>query len=284
MSGLVRHADPVAFLAAARPLMARDEAAAAAYASWAGALLAQPAPAEHVYLATYARGPALGAALQRRDGPVVLESSDPEAAVAFALDLAEAWPGLPGVVAAPVPCAAFARVWRERTGRAPVLRFRMRHHRLTEVAAVPAVAGTPRVAAPADAGWLVDAQLAFLAEARVPDDPQRVRGIVPGRIERGELWVWDDGGPVAFAGWTAAADDTARIAPVYTDPARRRRGHGSALVAALARALLGAGRRRLFLLTDLANPTSNALYARIGFVPLTELHHVDFVAAAASAG
>ena len=44
--------------------------------------------------------------------------------------------------------------------------------------------------------------------------------------------------------------------------------------------LLAAGKRRLFLTTDIANPTSNAIYARIGFVPETDEVHLDFVAAA----
>jgi len=284
MHGLVRHTDPAAFLAAAAPLLARDEAAAAAYTSWVAGLLAHPAPDERVYLATYARGGAVGAAIQRRDGPVVLESSDPEAAVAFAQDLAADLPRLAGVVAAPRASAAFAQTWQERTGRASTLRFRLRHHRLTAVMAAPSAPGVARIADGADADWLVDAQVAFLAEARVPDNPERMRSVVPRRVERGELWLWDCGGRVALAGWSAGATDSARIAPVYTEPAQRGRGFATALVAALAQALLDTGRRQLFLVTDLANPTSNAIYARIGFRPLTDLHHVDFVAADAASG
>lgn len=60
-------------------------------------------------------------------------------------------------------------------------------------------------------------------------------------------------------------------------------GDAGAIVAAPARALLGSGRRRLFLVTDVANPTSNAIYGRIGFRPLSDIHHVDFVGADAAA-
>ena len=60
-------------------------------------------------------------------------------------------------------------------------------------------------------------------------------------------------------------------------PAARGRGYATALVAALARALLAAGRRRLFLVTDVANPTSNAIYARIGFRPENDIYHFDLV-------
>jgi predicted GNAT family acetyltransferase len=54
-------------------------------------------------------------------------------------------------------------------------------------------------------------------------------------------------------------------------------------VAALARELLAAGKQRLFLTTDVANPTSNAIYARIGFVAENDECHFDFVDASAGA-
>ena len=88
---------------------------------------------------------------------------------------------------------------------------------------------------------------------------------MPSRVARGEFRIWDDGRPVAYAGCNDAAPDFARIAPVYTLPECRGRGYATALVAALARELLGRGKRKLFLTTDVANPTSNAIYARIGF-------------------
>ena len=54
-------------------------------------------------------------------------------------------------------------------------------------------------------------------------------------------------------------------------------GYATALVAELARSLQAAGRRRLFLVTDVANPTSNAIYSRIGFRPGTDIYRFDFV-------
>jgi predicted GNAT family acetyltransferase len=100
---------------------------------------------------------------------------------------------------------------------------------------------------------------------------------MPKRVTRGDFWIWDDGGPAAFAGFNDAAPDFARIAPVYTLPDRRGRGYATALVAAISRELLARGKRRLFLTTDVANPTSNAIYARIGFVAETDEYHFDFV-------
>jgi len=278
MTHVVHHADPAAFLAAAQPVLSRSAESAAAFVAWTRGLKADTAAdGGPVYLATFAHGGSFGAALKRPDGPLVFEDSDPAAAVAFADDLAAQSPQLQGVVGALRGCEAFARAWRERTGRVHALRFHLRHHMLTEVAPVPPVPGTPRTAGSGDCDWLVESQFAFIVEVGMPDNPERILAAIPKRVVHGDIWIWEDGAPVSFAGWTDAGDDTARIAPVYTPPTARRRGYATALVAALARSILDAGKRRVFLLTDVGNPTSNAIYARVGFRPGTDIYHFDFV-------
>ena len=54
-------------------------------------------------------------------------------------------------------------------------------------------------------------------------------------------------------------------AQVYTPPEARGRGFATALVAAVSRGLLAEGRPGCTLFTNLANPTSNAIYERIGY-------------------
>jgi len=153
----------------------------------------------------------------------------------------------------------------------------LRQHALAAVADVPRAPGAPRVAEEPDLPWLIDGQIAFIVEAGIPDSTERIRTWLPKRVTRGDFWIWDDDGPAAFAGFNDAAPDFARIAPVYTLPDRRGRGYATALVAAISRELLARGKRRLFLTTDVANPTSNAIYARIGFVAETDEYHFDFV-------
>jgi predicted GNAT family acetyltransferase len=272
---VVRHSDPDAFIAAAAPMAARGEASASPFAGWAHSMKRTP-PAEddRVYLATYGE---VGAAIQRDDGPLWMGQSDPEAAAAFADDIAPDWPALQGVAGTFAACEAFARRWKARTGRTHLLRAHLRQHALAAVADVPGAPGAPRVAEEPDLPWLVDGQIAFIVEAGIPDSAERIRTWMPKRVTRGDFWIWDDGGPAAFAGFNDAAPDFARIAPVYTLPDRRGRGYATALVAAISRKLLARGKRRLFLTTDVANPTSNAIYARIGFVAETDEYHFDFV-------
>ena len=61
-----------------------------------------------------------------------------------------------------------------------------------------------------------------------------------------------------------------RVAPVYTPPEMRGRGYAGAATAAVSQAALDAGVREVVLYTDLANPTSNALYQRLGYRPVED--------------
>ncbi|MGF7236729.1 MAG: GNAT family N-acetyltransferase [Frankia sp.] len=56
-----------------------------------------------------------------------------------------------------------------------------------------------------------------------------------------------------------------RLAPVYTPPAHRRQGYAAAVTAAVSQAALDAGAREVLPFTDLANPTSNGVYRRLGY-------------------
>jgi predicted GNAT family acetyltransferase len=100
------------------------------------------------------------------------------------------------------------------------------------------------------------------------------------RIGGGRLWLWEDasGTPVSLAGRTAAAAGVSRVAPVYTPAGARRRGYGAAVTAACTADALATDASEVVLFTDLANPTSNAIYQGIGFEPLSDRHVVRFVA------
>lgn len=85
------------------------------------------------------------------------------------------------------------------------------------------------------------------------------------------IWLWEDAGGrvVHLTAARAATFGVARIGPVYTPKECRGRGYAGVAVAAVARQLLDEG-ARVCLFTDLANPVSNALYERLGFVPVTD--------------
>ena len=113
----------------------------------------------------------------------------------------------------------------------------------------------------------------------MPWDPiGDVPRMVEHRISSGGLTLWEDGGrTVAMAGTSTVVAGVARIGPVYTPPARRCHGYGAAVTAAATRAGLAAGADRCMLFTDLANPTSNALYPRLGYRPVGDAVDYAFV-------
>jgi hypothetical protein len=85
---------------------------------------------------------------------------------------------------APAACDAFVRRWTELTGRMPELRVRLRQHMLTAVNDVPLASGHPRVAVAADTPWLIEMQIAFIAE--VGTRPAGTRGRVHAASRRAQ--------------------------------------------------------------------------------------------------
>ena len=102
------------------------------------------------------------------------------------------------------------------------------------------------------------------------------------RLPTGGFLLWeDDGDTVSFAGWGGPTPNGIRVGPVYTPPELRGRGYATALTAELSQRLLDGrlfegGRRFCFLYTDLANPTSNRLYPRIGYRPVHDAVELCF--------
>ena len=96
------------------------------------------------------------------------------------------------------------------------------------------------------------------------------------------ILLWEDAGePVSLAGWGGRTPNGIRVGPVYTPPHLRGRGYATALTAELSQRLLDGrlfegGRRFCFLYTDLANPTSNAIYERIGYRRVAESAEIAF--------
>ncbi|HJR34689.1 MAG TPA: GNAT family N-acetyltransferase [Gemmatimonadales bacterium] len=172
-------------------------------------------------------------------------------------------------VGGPDPAVApFAAGFAAATGRQALLGMRQRIHELRAVIP-PArpVPGRLRPARESEAGiltpWVGD-MLSLIGDSREAADLTRER------IQGGNLFVWEDGDPVSMAGWTGKTPNGVRVNFVYTPDALRGRGYATAAVAALSQHLLDQGNRYCCLYTDLANPTSNAIYHRIGYRPIRD--------------
>jgi GNAT superfamily N-acetyltransferase len=172
---------------------------------------------------------------------------------------------LPGINAAVDAAEAFAAAWQPRTGAAWRVHMRQRLYRLHElVPPSPAPPGAARVPGTADKALLLAWFEAFARE--IGDPAQDLETTVDDRIGYGGLTLWEEeGSPVSVAGLTRQVAGMVRVGPVYTPPELRRRGFASAVTAAASRIALDAGAGEVLLFTDLANPTSNALYQRLGY-------------------
>ncbi|MFI6897076.1 GNAT family N-acetyltransferase [Streptomyces sp. NPDC050256] len=131
----------------------------------------------------------------------------------------------------------------------------------------PAPGGRARAATPADRDLLLRWYAAFSAEIGGPGGSGARHGrAVDERTSEGRLTLWeDDGVPVSMAGISLRIAGTARVAPVYTPPEHRGRGYAAAVTAEVSGAARAAGADEVLLFTDLANPTSNGVYTRIGY-------------------
>jgi predicted GNAT family acetyltransferase len=200
----------------------------------------------------------------------VLLSGLPEQAVAPLVELLAEKPttasGVSGINAPTRTAEAVAAAWQERTGTRPSTHRHQRLYRLgTLTAPHPAPDGEARTAVEADRELLIGWYRAFGEDV---GEPRRanIDRILDDRIAYGGLTLWQvDGAPVAMAGATRPVAGTVGIAPVYTPTHLRGRGYAGAVTAAVSRSALTAGAGDVLLFTDMANPTSNALYQRIGY-------------------
>ncbi|MFJ2955563.1 GNAT family N-acetyltransferase [Streptomyces sp. NPDC087270] len=192
-------------------------------------------------------------------------------------ELAAGWEGpLDGARGDADAVRAFGEAWRERTGAAPRVVREQRLHRLGALTPrSPAPPGRARVAGERDLGLLLRWHQEFARDIGEPM-PGAER-VVADALRFGGRVLWEvDGEPVAMAGMTSPEDGAVRVVAVYTPAALRGRGYAGAVTAAVSRAALDTGARDVVLFTDLANPVSNHVYRRLGYVPVRDQLVVAF--------
>ena len=272
--------DPSAFLEQAGPLLLEDEARHNLMLGLASTLRDHPEryPDFSLWLVEQ-NGEPVGAALRTSPHHLVLARARDDGtieALAQAVD-----DELPGVVGALPEVEQFARAWASRTGVTPQRRVAQGVFALEQVEPLGPVPGAMRMPGSADRPLLLEWFLAFAIEAlpqRHPDEERLAREL-DHRLSSADAGVvlWENDGAVSLAGFGGPTPNGIRIGPVYTPPELRGHGYASALVAELSSSLLTGGRRFCFLYTDLANPTSNKIYERIGYVRVCESAEIEFV-------
>lgn len=208
--------------------------------------------------------------------PVMLSAMPEDAVTALAKELAGVGRVLPGVNAQEQSARAFAAVWQDCTGASSRVYQRMRLFRLGKLDwPDPMPAGAARIATAADRDLLISWFDAFSREAGDFDTNHATA--VDERLSYDGMTFWQVAGrSAALAGVTRTVAGMMRVGPVYTPPELRGRGYAGAATATVSQAALDRGTEEVLLYTDLANPTSNALYQRIGYRPVEDRAVLSF--------
>ncbi|GHB27634.1 MULTISPECIES: GNAT family N-acetyltransferase [Streptomyces] len=211
----------------------------------------------------------------------------PEQADSLAARLAALGQPVPSAGADHGSAGAFAEAWQRHTGVTPELRdVRLRLYRLgTLTPPEPLPAGRGRVLGEQDLEQVIFWCGEF-AKA-VGDDSTIDAATWSGTRfadKRYTLWETPDGTPVSVAGMNPLIGGQIQVDIVYTPAHLRGHGYAGAVTAEVSRAALAAGAKDVVLFADLSNPTSNALYQRLGYRTLTDWAVYDLSGAAPEAG
>jgi predicted GNAT family acetyltransferase len=211
------------------------------------------------------RGELHAASLRTPPWPMLVTEMNESEADALLDAWLDADPSPPGVNGVAASSRAVAARWAARTGHQTRLKMGQAMHVLDEVIDPPRpAAGELRAADPADRALLAGWMRAFIEEVGIPG-AERAEEIVGAQLVRGRLFVWFDERPASLVATSPTVAGVTRVGTVYTPPELRRSGYASSAVAAVSGHALATDAERCALFTDLANPTSNKIYADVGY-------------------
>ncbi|TCN40424.1 FR47-like protein [Kribbella orskensis] len=237
----------------------------------AGTYRIEPDPAYYASVHDGA-GEVIGAAMRTPDRPVYLGALPADLAADVADAYSELVPDLATVAGDRAAVTAFGDRWSELHGTTWTEGKGTRLHKLVSLHQLPAE-GNPRPMTSSDvqraAEWSFDGFGGEEIKSVDLDWAER-------HLEAGTMWFWEvDGVPVSMVGYHRPQYGVCRVGPVYTPPEHRRHGYAGALTVHVTAGILADGNQAC-LYTDLANPTSNKIYAQAGYVPVADFVDLTF--------
>lgn len=226
------------------------------------------------------QGKVVGVAVMTPPKRIILSRIDAniQATIAHLVDhLREIDIQIPGVVGPEAEAQAFSDCWVEGIdGVSASIDKRMRVFEARSVADLPLSPGRLRFARPDDHS-LMAKWIAALSEAvGEPTSFDGAKSRAEKLITDQQLYIWDNSGPVSITGVSRPMKNGATIGVVYTPPEHRKNGYATSSVLLLTKKLLSDGYSFCSLYTDLSNPTSNSIYAKIGYVPVGDALAFNF--------
>jgi predicted GNAT family acetyltransferase len=189
--------------------------------------------------------------------------------------LSREWP-VPAVLADEGAARSFASAWSALTGCPTRDGMRMCIYELRTVSEIAHAEGEFRQATTDDFDRAVEWSRAFNTDVMADTEPDETARIAGEKLQDGTIFFWVDEQPVSMAARARPTPRGETISLVYTPPENRGHGYATALVASLAQKILAEGKQFCSLYSDLANPTSNSIYMKVGFVPVANVIDIHF--------
>ena len=195
----------------------------------------------------------------------------------IARNLAVEAKSMAGITAPKFEAEKFVGIWQDLTGDPVELEVNMQVQQLETTKQVKKAAGKERLATPQDIETLTSWIQEFAQEAlNIRESKADSQRWVAKNLEKNSLFVWKDSKEiVSMAAYGGKTPNGIRIKSVYTPPQHRGKGYATSLVAVMSQILLRQ-HKYCFLFTDSANPTSNNIYRKIGYVPIADINDYSF--------
>ncbi|WP_420643373.1 GNAT family N-acetyltransferase [Candidatus Leptofilum sp.] len=173
---------------------------------------------------------------------------------------------------------SWAKMWERGNNRPPKPGMMQRVFELRQVQPLKLPSGKLRLAAADDFERTVAWIQGFHKDANIQDDLEAVELLARGKIQNGDLFLWENeaGEPVTMAAKARPTRHGITVTLVYTPAELRGRGYATACVATLSQQLLDEGYQFCTLFTDLSNPVSNHIYEKIGYTAVADFHEYFF--------
>lgn len=164
-------------------------------------------------------------------------------------------------------------------GRQPLIDMALIVHRLTTVNKLPLATGKFEMADRNDLDLITEWFMTFEDEKNpaVRRSEEQVLKVTQHKIALGDVFKWTDkGNVVCVAAINRKTKNAGIIGLVYTPEEQRRNGYATSHVKKLSEYILQNGFKYCGLFTDKANPTSNHIYKKIGYKPVTEFIDIGY--------
>jgi len=185
---------------------------------------------------------------------------------------------IPGVISEKSLASKFAEKYTAKNGLKSELYQSQRIYELASINSEIADIGDLRLAKESDIAFVPYWSESFNGDCF--DNPIVVRSDLESyryHIVQSPVHILEDNGvPVCMAKINRELVNVCCIGYVYTPPYFRGKGYASSCVAKLSQIGLERGFKKCVLYTDLANPTSNSIYQKIGYVPICDSLAIRF--------